>query len=601
MKKIQSLYLANQYDLVKSYIWEGIRKFPNNIAFKIKQKQVKKVTYEEITYQTFGKQIKEFGTGLLNLGLQGKRIAIIGKNCYEWVVAYTTILGGVGVVVPLDKGMQQIEIQSCMARSYTDAIIFEQEYLEQMKEICKQKLTKTKQFICMNEEEKNVPELKKEFQQMDAQFFTMQEIMQIGEKEIENGNKTYETIEIDPDALASIIFTSGTTSISKAVMLSNRNIASNLYALKSIEKIYDTDVNLAFLPMHHTFGSTAQLFFLSEGVMNVFCDGLRHIQSNLKEYKVSIFVCVPLLLEAMYKKIMAEVDKQGKTLLVKIMSKVTSFLRVFGIDIRRKVFKQILDGLGGNIRFVISGASAIDKKVAKGFDALGILTVQGYGLTETSPVLSAENEFCIKFGSVGVPMKNVEIAIDEPNRKGIGEIIAKGPNIMMGYYENEEATKEVMEERDGEKWFHTGDLGYLDKDGFLFITGRKKNVIVLKNGKNIYPEELESLVNNFAYVAESMVFGMPKGDDLVLSVKIVYNKEYVEEKFPQITKEELKQMIWKDIKQINHTLPNYKHIKNLILTEEPMIKTTTAKIKRFEEIQKEIAKQKGLRVSTSES
>lgn len=601
MKKIQSLYLANQYDLVKSYIWEGIRKFPNNIAFKIKQKQVKKVTYEEITYQTFGKQIKEFGTGLLNLGLQGKRIAIIGKNCYEWVVAYTTILGGVGVVVPLDKGMQQIEIQSCMARSYTDAIIFEQEYLEQMKEICKQKLTKTKQFICMNEEEKNVPELKKEFQQMDAQFFTMQEIMQIGEKEIENGNKTYETIEIDPDALASIIFTSGTTSISKAVMLSNRNIASNLYALKSIEKIYDTDVNLAFLPMHHTFGSTAQLFFLSEGVMNVFCDGLRHIQSNLKEYKVSIFVCVPLLLEAMYKKIMAEVDKQGKTLLVKIMSKVTSFLRVFGIDIRRKVFKQILDGLGGNIRFVISGASAIDKKVAKGFDALGILTVQGYGLTETSPVLSAENEFCIKFGSVGVPMKNVEIAIDEPNKKGIGEIIAKGPNIMMGYYENEEATKEVMEERDGEKWFHTGDLGYLDKDGFLFITGRKKNVIVLKNGKNIYPEELESLVNNFAYVAESMVFGMPKGDDLVLSVKIVYNKEYVEEKSPQITKEELKQMIWKDIKQINHTLPNYKHIKNLILTEEPMIKTTTAKIKRFEEIQKEIAKQKGLRVSTSES
>ncbi len=601
MKKIQSLYLANQYDLVKSYIWEGIRKFPNNIAFKIKQKQVKKVTYEEITYQTFGKQIKEFGTGLLNLGLQGKRIAIIGKNCYEWVVAYTTILGGVGVVVPLDKGMQQIEIQSCMARSYTDAIIFEQEYLEQMKEICKQKLTKTKQFICMNEEEKNVPELKKEFQQMDAQFFTMQEIMQIGEKEIENGNKTYETIEIDPDALASIIFTSGTTSISKAVMLSNRNIASNLYALKSIEKIYDTDVNLAFLPMHHTFGSTAQLFFLSEGVMNVFCDGLRHIQSNLKEYKVSIFVCVPLLLEAMYKKIMAEVDKQGKTLLVKIMSKVTSFLRVFGIDIRRKVFKQILDGLGGNIRFVISGASAIDKKVAKGFDALGILTVQGYGLTETSPVLSAENEFCIKFGSVGVPMKNVEIAIDEPNKKGIGEIIAKGPNIMMGYYENEEATKEVMEERDGEKWFHTGDLGYLDKDGFLFITGRKKNVIVLKNGKNIYPEELESLVNNFAYVAESMVFGMPKGDDLVLSVKIVYNKEYVEEKFPQITKEELKQMIWKDIKQINHTLPNYKHIKNLILTEEPMIKTTTAKIKRFEEIQKEIAKQKGLRVRTSES
>ena len=585
MEKIQSLYHANQYHCIKDYIWEGIQQYSKNIAFCIKDKKEKVVKYKDITYAQFGQQIKQLGTGLLKLGLKGKRIAIIGKNCYEWVLSYVSILGGIGIVVPLDKGLQEPEIESCMERSYADAIIFEQEYLENMQNIAKNNKTKTNLFICMNqitEASKNI------FEKLNATLISLEEVIKQGIEEIKKKNTEYDELTVNPNELASIIFTSGTTSMSKAVMLSNENIASNIYALQSVEKVYDTDVNLAFLPFHHTFGSTAQLFFLSAGVMNVFCDGLRHIQSNLKEYKVSIFVCVPLLLEAMYKKIMAEVDKQGKTGLIKVMTRVTRILRKLGIDIRRKVFKPILEQLGGNIRFVISGASAIDKKVAKGFDDFGILTVQGYGLTETSPVLTAENEKCVKFGSVGVPLKNVEIAIDEPNKQGIGEIIAKGPNVMLGYYENEEATNEVIEEKEGDRWFHTGDLGYLDKDGFLFITGRKKNVIVLKNGKNIYPEEIEQLVNNLAYVAESMVFGMPKADDLLLSVKIVYQKEYVEQKYPNMTKEELKNMIWKDIKQINSTLPNYKHMKNLIITDEPMIKTTTAKIKRFEEIKKEV-------------
>ena len=585
MEKIQSLYHANQYHCIKDYIWEGIQQYSKNIAFRIKDKKEKVVKYKDITYAQFGQQIKQLGTGLLKLGLKGKRIAIIGKNCYEWVLSYVSILGGIGIVVPLDKGLQEPEIESCMERSYADAIIFEQEYLENMQNIAKNNKTKTNLFICMNqitEASKNISE------KLNATLISLEEVIKQGIEEIKKKNTEYDELTVNPNELASIIFTSGTTSMSKAVMLSNENIASNIYALQSVEKVYDTDVNLAFLPFHHTFGSTAQLFFLSAGVMNVFCDGLRHIQSNLKEYKVSIFVCVPLLLEAMYKKIMAEVDKQGKTGLIKVMTRVTRILRKLGIDIRRKVFKPILEQLGGNIRFVISGASAIDKKVAKGFDDFGILTVQGYGLTETSPVLTAENEKCVKFGSVGVPLKNVEIAIDEPNKQGIGEIIAKGPNVMLGYYENEEATNEVIEEKEGDRWFHTGDLGYLDKDGFLFITGRKKNVIVLKNGKNIYPEEIEQLVNNLAYVAESMVFGMPKADDLLLSVKIVYQKEYVEQKYPNMTKEELKNMIWKDIKQINSTLPNYKHMKNLIITDEPMIKTTTAKIKRFEEIKKEV-------------
>lgn len=321
------------------------------------------------------------------------------------------------------------------------------------------------------------------------------------------------------------------------------------------------------------------------GATNTFCDGIRHIQTNLKEYKVSVFVCVPLLLEAMYKKIMKEIEKQGKSKLIKVVIPISNFLLKLGIDVRRKLFKDVINQLGGNIRFVVSGASAIDKKVAKGFNDFGILTVQGYGLTETSPVLIAENEKCIRYGSIGYPFANVDIKIDNPNQEGIGEIVASGPNVMLGYYENEEATNEVIEiDENGKRWFHTGDLAYQDKDGYIYIAGRKKNVIVLKNGKNIYPEELEILINNLSYVEESMVFGMPKEDDLVVSAKMVYNKEYKEEK--GFSEEELKKKIWEDIKEINKGLPNYQHIKNIIVTDEPMIKTTTAKVKRFEEIAK---------------
>lgn len=568
MKVYRKLYDAIKFDTIRDYINNAIKKFANNNAFILKNKENGKVNYTNITYSKFGEDIESLGTALINLGLENKRIAIIGKNRYEWVLSFVSILCGVGITVPLDKGLPSQEIELSLERAKVDAVIFEDEYSDIMKNVQKTN-SSIKEFICMNSD-------------CVGSFKTVSELIKIGNDLISNKDERYDNHQINPDEVTSIIFTSGTTSMSKAVMLSNRNIASNIYNINCAEKIYDTDVNLAFLPLHHTFGSTGLLLFLADGVTNVFCDGLRHIQENLKEYKVSIFVCVPLLLEAMYKKIYAEVDKQGKTKLLKFANKLSNLLLKFGIDIRRKVFKQILDNLGGNIRFVISGASAIDKNVAKGFYDFGVLAVQGYGLTETSPVLTAENEKCIKFGSVGLPLPEVEIDIDNPNEEGIGEIKAKGPNIMLGYYEMEEETNNVL--KDG--WFYTGDLGYIDKDGFLFITGRKKNVLVLKNGKNVYPEEIELLINNLPYVAESMVYGNPKDDDLIVSAKIVYNKDYILEKFGNISESDIKDMIWKDIKKINSTLSNYKHIKNLIITDEPMIKTTTQKVKRFEEIKK---------------
>jgi len=414
-------------------------------------------------------------------------------------------------------------------------------------------------------------------------FKTLEEVLEMGRQLLDSGDKKYLEAEINPEIMASIVFTSGTTSSSKAAMLSNKNFVSNIHDIFSIIVIYDTDVYMAFLPFHHTLGSIGLLAMLTQGAEIVFCDGLRYIQQNLKEYQVSAFLCVPLLIESMYKKIMEEIDKQGKTKLIKIMVKICNALLKVGIDIRRKVFKQIIDSLGGKLRFMMSGAAPLDKNVEKGYNDFGILTIQGYGLTETAPVLSGENETAIRYGSCGFPLPSVDIKIDNPNSDGVGEIVARGPNVMIGYYENKEATDEVL--KDG--WFYTGDLGYFDKDGFLFVTSRKKNVIVLKNGKNIYPEELETLVNSLPYVEESMVYGKPKGDDLLLSVKVVYNEDYIKEKYPGISEEGLKEMIWTDIKGINKQMPTYKHIKNLVVTNEPMIKTTTQKVKRFEEIKKD--------------
>ena len=567
MKKLRKLRDAVKFDTVKGYVYNAIEKYPDNNAFIIK---LKKGVYRYVTYKELGEEIKALGTAFIDLGLENKRVAIIGKNNYEWFLSYLSVFCGVGITVPLDKGLQENEILMSLARSKADAIVFEKPYLNIIENLKQDKNTTVKHFICMEEIEEN-----NEIQNIPA-------LLNKGEELLKNGDTRFENHKIDPNAMATIIFTSGTTSMSKAVMLSNNNIASNIYDMHMVETFLSTDVNMAFLPFHHTFGSTGLLVFLSGGATNVFCDGLRYIQDNLKEYKVTAFVCVPLLLEAMYKKIMVQVEKQGKTKLIKVATKVSNFLLKLGIDIRRKIFKDILNPLGGELRFIVTGASAIDKKVAKGFNDFGILAVQGYGLTECSPVLVAENEENIRYGSIGKPMINIDIKIDNPNEEGIGEIVAKGPNVMLGYYEMPEETEKVL--KDG--WFYTGDLGYIDKDGFVFITGRKKNVIVLKNGKNIYPEELEQLITNLPYVAENMVFGKEKDDDLVVSVKIVYNKEYVNEKYPNISEEELKEIIWKDIKEINKTLPQYKYIKNLVITDEPMIKTTTAKVKRFEEMKK---------------
>ena len=553
------------YKNVKEIIKDAVSRYPDCVAFTIKNKNGKNVSYKKITYKELNEDINAFGTALLSIGLKGKRVAIIGKNRYEWILSYVTILNGVGIAIPLDKGLPEQEIITSLQRSKADVIIFEENMADLMKKIKDENTTNLKTFILMDNIEK-------------YDFLNIPKLIEKGKEEVKKGNKEYIDAEIDNNKMSVILFTSGTTSLAKAVMISHRNIASNVAALRYEQPFCSTDTNIAFLPFHHMYGSTCILLMISAGVNNVFCDGLRHIQENLKEYKVSVFVCVPLILEAMHKKIMHTIDKTGQRKKFEFGKKLSQALLKVGIDIRRKIFKTVLDELGGEVRAVISGAAALNKQVAEDFNAFGIYTVEGYGLTETAPVVAGENIHTMGHNSVGKPLCNVEVKIEDPNEEGIGEIAVKGPNVMLGYYENEEDTKAVL--KDG--WFYTGDLGYYNKKGYLCIAGRQKSVIVLKNGKNIYPEEIETLINTLPYVEESMVFGYPKGDDLIISAKIVYNKEY----FKNTSKEDIEDKVWKDIKNINKELTIFKHIKKIIVTDEPMIKTTTAKVKRFEEIKK---------------
>ena len=407
---------ATEFENIKDIIYNSAKKYKDNTAFILKHKKDEEIQYENITYKKLLEEVNNLGTKFLDLGYKDKRIAIVGRNRYEWVLSHlANLLGGI-VSVPLDKELQIDELESSLKRSKAEVLIFDEKYIENIEEIKKRNNTNLKEYICMTKKEgyKDIETLKEE-----------------GKRLLDSGNKEYVDAKIDSYKMNILLFTSGTTSKSKAVMLSQNNIAANVYAMQLVEKFLDTDVNLAFLPFHHIFGSTAMIVMLACGVATAFPDGLRYVAQNLKEYKVSVFIGVPLLVEAIYKKVEQGIEKKGKTKTVELAKKISNFLLKFKIDIRRKLFKEIIDELGGHLRFVVSGGAPLDRRVAKGFNELGIKLVQGYGLTETSPVISAENDRKVRYGSIGIPMDNVEVEFENKDENGIGELKVKGPNVML--------------------------------------------------------------------------------------------------------------------------------------------------------------------------
>jgi long-chain acyl-CoA synthetase len=539
--------------------------FENQDAYRVK----KDGEYIGITYKQHKEDIDALGTALTDLGLKGEKVAVIGENRYEWCTTFLAVVNGVGVIVPLDKELPENEIENLIVRSGAKAIIFAKKFEEIIKNIA-EKVSTLEILINMDSYENSNKEL------------SFNKLIEKGRELIKNGNNEYINTDIDNEKLAMLFFTSGTTDLAKGVMLSHKNVASDIVLSTSILEVKNGERVLSILPMHHTYECTCGfLVMLYRGAIISFCEGLKHIPQNLKEVKPTMLLVVPLLLENMYKKIWAQIKKNGMEKKVNTALKISNFFyRKLRIDLRKKLFAQVLEAFGGELNTAIAGGAAVDPKVLEGLRGFGISTVQGYGLTESSPIAALNQIKNYRDASIGLPLPEMELEIFEPDEEGIGEIRIKGPMVMMGYYKNEELTNTVL--KDG--WFYTGDLGYKDKDGFFYITGRKKNVIVTKNGKNIFPEEVESYLNKSPYILESLVYEKDISAEKETRVCAIIVPAMEEIKAylgkEDITQEEIKALIDEEVKKANKQMPMYKMVRDFKIRETEFEKTTTKKIKR---------------------
>lgn len=560
------LYEVREIKDLKDMLRQSVEIYGKKNAFLVKRKGSEE--YQGISFEQFKNDVEAFGTALINLGLKGKRIAVIGENRYEWAVTYLSVVNGVGTIVPLDKELPIAEIENLIKTSRTNAIVFSGKYQQDMINI-----------------QANIPELNvlinMDGDESIESLVSFQKLMAEGSELLSQGDTRYIDEKIDAEEMKILLFTSGTTGLAKGVMLSHRNICTNLMAMCSMLYIDEKDTFLSVLPLHHTYECTCGfLCQIYRGSTIAYCEGLRHIVKNLKEAKVTVMLGVPLIFESMYKKVWQQAQNSGMASKLRLAMKVSNFLKNFGIDLSKKLFGKIHENLGGHVRLFISGAAAIDPEVSKGLRAMGIPLVQGYGLTECSPIVALNRDGYYKDDAAGLPLPCLEVKIEEPNEEGIGEIICKGSNVMLGYYENELATEKVM--KDG--WFYTGDLGFIDEDGFIHITGRKKNVIVTKNGKNVFPEEVETYLNRSKYITESLVWGKydEGSGETYVNAQIMPDMEVVEQELGKdYTDEQIRQLIRKEVVEVNHKMPLYKRISDFTIRKEEFAKTTTKKIKRY--------------------
>ncbi len=523
--------------------------------------------YIPITYIQFRDDINALGTGLTDLGLRGKKVAIIGENSYKWVVTYLAVTNGTGVIVPLDKDLTEIEIANLVERAEVDAVVFSKKM------------------------EKKVSKVLEDFDDikirinMDAAgdsegVLSWNDLLAKGGALLEAGNRDFVDAVIDREAMCSLLFTSGTTGMAKGVMLSHKNISANVYNMSKYVKIRYPGGGLSVLPMHHTYELTCHVFTgLYQGMFIAICEGLRYIQQNLKESGATVLVGVPIVFEAMHKKVWKQAEASGAAGKMRKMMALVRKTKLYNRqEAMRKIFSQIHSSLGNKVELFIAGGAAINPQVIRDYEALGIPMIQGYGMTENAPIIAVNRDYYSKADSVGKPMPGTEVKIIDQDEDGIGEIICRGPSVMVGYYNDPEGTAKVL--RDG--WLYTGDYGRFDDEGFLYICGRKKNVIVTKNGKNIFPEEIEYLLLEQPFIEEVIVYGAvdKKNDDVVVKAEIFPNYENLKEALGDVDEKIIQDAIKNSIEEINDKMPVYKRVKRFKLREEEFEKTATRKIKR---------------------
>lgn len=567
MKK-EKLYAVRPVRDLKDMIRQSVSLFGSRPAFR---KRDVNGEMHAITYKEFSNDITALGTALINLGLKDKAIAVIGENRYEWCVTYLAVVNGVGTIVPLDRELPQSDIGNLLEQSQAAAVIFSDKYLEMVQTI-KGSCPAVKHWICMDDA-------------AGTAALSFSALIADGQKGLDAGAHIWQNAAINPDSPLILLFTSGTTGFAKGVMLSHKNICAVITGVSATVKVLPEDTLLSILPLHHTYECTLGfLTIIYSGASIAFSEGLKHIARNMKEYSPTILVTVPLLLENVYNKVWAQAEKQkGMKRSLILGQMISGFLyHILGVDIRKKLFAKIHDNVGGNLRLFITGAAAIDPKVSKGFRKWGFSVLQGYGLTECAPLVTGNRDSQFRDRSPGIAIPGVEIKIDNPDKNGIGEIITRGPNVMLGYFNNLKETQRVLKEG----WFHTGDLGRIDRGGFLYITGRCKNVIVTKNGKNIFPEELESYIKDSPLVGECIVYGELDANSGETEVKaqIFPNLEVIRDKLKNINlninTEEIKKLIQDVITSVNRKIPLYKHIRQVVIRDTEFEKTTSRKIKR---------------------
>lgn len=559
---------------LKDMLETSCEKFAENTAFWVKDKRGGE--YRQVKYKEALSDVNGLGTALIAAGFKGRRIGVIGENSYRWAVSYLAAVCGCGVVVPLDKELSESELKNIIKQADVSCVIFDGKFEQTFRNIKADGDTMLDLLISMDAENSS------------KEMFAWKDLVESGRNMVLSGSRDFTEAEINPEDMAIILFTSGTTGVSKGVMLSHRNMAAVIMMTQSVILVRTDDIFFSLLPLHHTYECTCGFLIpLYKGASIAYCEGLKYIVKNLGEAKPTIFLGVPAVFENLYKKIWQSARKSGKEEKLRKAMRINAKTKKIGIDLGGIFFKEIRALLGGRMRLMISGGAAINPEVLDGLAAFGIIALQGYGLTEAAPLGALNPDTRANSRSIGRKLPAADIKIDSPDEEGVGEICLKGENIMLGYYGRQDLTDEVL--KNG--WFYTGDLGYMDKDGYVYLTGRKKNVIIAKNGKNVYPEELEYHLSKVPFIQESMVWSKPSedGEDIVIVATIVINDEMFSEMTggAEMTDEEIVAELWKEVDKINLEVPYFKRIKSIVLRKEEFEKNSSKKIKRFAEGNKE--------------